>query len=77
MERFGIITVALALVISDEKLFLIPRHWRAFGIPLPKALLPKGNSFEAEEEGRFRFDVEVSAPIVGLIVAYKGTLSPA
>jgi hypothetical protein len=29
-----------------------------------------------EQEGQFFFDVEISAPIVGLIVAYRGTLEP-
>ncbi len=35
-----------------------------------------GLSFETEESGEFCFDVEISAPFVGLIVAYKGTLKP-
>jgi hypothetical protein len=49
VERFGAISVALALVLDGE----------------------------AEEESRFCFDVDISAPLVGLIVAYRGTLEPA
>ena len=76
MERFGPITVALALVVQEEKLFLIPRHWSLLGLPLPSALLPSGNSFEAQVNGKFRFDVEISAPVVGLIAAYQGEIEP-
>jgi hypothetical protein len=76
-ERFGIVTVALALVLDGGRLALIPRRWNVLGIPLPGFLLPSGVSFESEEKGQFRFDVEISLPFVGLVVAYKGTLEPA
>jgi hypothetical protein len=71
LERFGLIEVALALVVEDGRLCLIPRRWACLGIPLPMALLPVGTSFECEREGRFGFDVEI-----GPIVAYKGVLDP-
>ena len=76
IERFGAIAVSLALVIDDGKLRLIPRRWSVLGIPMPQALLPAGASFEAEEAGRFKFDVEISLPFVGPIVSYKGILEP-
>ena len=76
VERFGPIDVALALVVSDDKLFLISRRWSLFGLPLPKMLMPSGNSFEAQINGKFHFDVEISAPMVGLIAAYQGVLEP-
>ncbi|RRN75587.1 SDR family oxidoreductase [Agrobacterium deltaense] len=75
-ERFGIVTVALALVLDGGRLALIPRRWHVLGVPLPGFLLPKGRSFESEENGRFHFDVEISLPFIGLVVAYKGTLEP-
>lgn len=74
VERFGPIDVALALVVEGEKLFLIPRRWSCFGVPLPSAFLPSGQSFETEKDGCFCFDVEIAAPLIGLIVAYKGRL---
>ena len=76
-ERFGFITVALALVIDGGRLALVPRQWRLLGVPLPGFFLPRGVSFEAETDGRFCFDVEISLPFVGLVVAYKGNLEPA
>jgi hypothetical protein len=77
LERFGPIEIALALVIEDSRLFLVPRRWTVLGIPLPGALLPGGTSFESAKDGRFAFDVEIGAPLVGLIVGYRGTLEPA
>lgn len=74
VERFGIIDVSIALVVDGERLFLIPRRWSCLGIPLPGVLLPTGQSYEAEIDGKFRFDVEITAPLIGLIVAYKGEL---
>jgi hypothetical protein len=46
------------------------------GIPLPRFLLPEGESFETERNGKFCFDVEIAAPLIGLIVSYKGQLTP-
>ena len=74
VESFGMISVALALLVEDDRLYLVPRRWAFLGMPLPKFMLPKGSSFETEHKGKFCFDVEISAPIVGLIVAYKGQL---
>ncbi len=76
VERFGMISVAFALVLEGGRLSLIARGWRILGVAMPRFLLPNGLSFEAEERDRFCFDVEISAPLVGLIVAYRGTLEP-
>jgi hypothetical protein len=74
MERFGIVNVALALVVDADRLYLIPRRWSCLGVPLPRFLLPAGQSFETERNGCFCFDVEIAAPFLGLLVAYKGIL---
>jgi len=75
-ERFGPITVALALVIEADRLYLVARRWSCLGLPLPGFLLPSGRSFETETAGRFCFDVEIALPLIGLIVAYRGQLQP-
>ena len=77
VERFGIVAVSLALVVGEGRLYLVPRRWSVLGVPMPAFLLPDGAAFEAQEAQRFRFDVEIAAPLVGLIVAYRGTLEPA
>lgn len=76
VERFGPISVALAIVVKGDRLFLIPRRWSFLGLPLPKTLMPSGQSFEHEQDGQFCFDVTIAAPMLGTIVAYKGTLTP-
>ncbi|MDY8109994.1 DUF4166 domain-containing protein [Fulvimarina sp. 2208YS6-2-32] len=76
-ERFGWVDVGIALVIEHDRLRFVPRHWAVLGIPMPKRLLPSAKTFETAENGRFRFDVIFSAPIVGLIATYRGWLEPA
>lgn len=76
VERFGMASVALALVVDGDGLSLVPRRWSLLGLPMPRFLLPSGRSRETEQDGRFCFDVVISMPLVGLIVAYKGTLDP-
>ncbi len=77
VERFGLIDVAIALVVEGDRLCLVPRRWSLLGVPLPKCLLPKGTTFETECDGQFVFDVEIAAPVIGLIVGYRGRLLPA
>ncbi len=74
LEKFGPITVAMALVLKNNRLQLIPRRWFFLGLPLPKFLLPAGDTFETEQDGKFRFHVTIKAPLIGLIVAYQGWL---
>lgn len=76
VERFGPATFAMALVVDGDRLRLVPRRWTMFGVPMPRALMPDGPSFETEVDGKFRFDVEIAAPLVGLIVGYRGMLEP-
>lgn len=75
-ERFGVITVATAIIWKDEQLWFVPRRWRVGPLPLPSALLPKGDSFERARDGSFAFNVRIEAPIIGLIAAYEGILRP-
>jgi hypothetical protein len=73
-ERFGALTFAMALVPEDGRLRLVLRRWSAFGVPLPMWLCPRSNSHESAEGGRFHFHVEISHPLTGLIVRYRGWL---
>ena len=73
-ERFGLISISIALVWTDGKLWYVPRKWRIGPIPLPRYLMPAGDSFESDQHGDFGFDVTIAAPIIGLIAGYKGTL---
>lgn len=76
VERFGIASFAIALVVENGRLLFVPRNWSLARIPMPRLLLPRGESFELEQDGRFGFDIEISMPLIGAIVAYRGTLEP-
>ncbi len=76
VERFGALTFAMALVIEEGRVRLVTRRWSAFGIALPMWLAPRSNAYETEENGVFRFFVEISHPLTGLIVRYSGWLKP-
>ena len=75
-ERFGPLNFGMALVWESERLRFVVRRWSACGIPLPRALAPRGDSYEFVEAGRFHFHVEIATPITGLIVRYRGWLVP-
>lgn len=76
-ERFGPLTFAMALVAGKDRLSLVLRRWSFLGLPLPMWLCPRSNAYETVEDGRFRFHVGISHPVVGLIVRYRGWLEPA
>ncbi|MFI4980183.1 MAG: DUF4166 domain-containing protein, partial [Nevskiales bacterium] len=75
-ERFGPFAMALALIVRNEKLFLLVRRWSFFGLPLPAFCAPGGTTYETVEDGRFHFHVEISHPWIGLLVRYRGWLVP-
>ncbi len=75
-ERFGLIEFAMTLELRDEEMHLIHRGWRVLGVPLPQWLAPRFRAHESAENGVFRFFVEISHPLCGLIVRYNGWLKP-
>lgn len=75
VESFGPAAFAMALALNGERLDLVMRGWRLFGLPMPLFLCPRFTAFETGENGAFNFDVEISHPLTGLIVHYRGTLS--
>jgi Domain of unknown function (DUF4166)/Saccharopine dehydrogenase NADP binding domain len=74
-ERFGLFSFGIALVCDNSTLKYVVRNWRFWGIPLPNALAPQGNSYEFEKDGRFCFNVEIKQGLIGLIVRYQGSLT--
>lgn len=76
-ERFGPISVGLALVTGEGRLEYIVRRWSILGLPMPMFMAPGGKTFEFVEDSRFRFHVEIAHPWFGLIVRYQGWLADA
>jgi hypothetical protein len=75
-ERFGPLSMLLALRWNGEQLRLILRRWRFLGVPLPRWLAPICDAYECVDAGRFRFNVRIAHPLTGLIVHYQGWLVP-
>jgi hypothetical protein len=76
VESFGPVSVGLAPVASDVGLDLVVRRWSVLGVPLPLRWCPRGPAFERVDRGRFAFDVTISHPWFGVLVRYRGLLSP-
>jgi hypothetical protein len=75
-ERSGALSFVMALVVEGERMRLVMRRWSLFGLSLPLALAPSIDAYEFAEAGRFHFHVEISHPLTGLIVRYRGWLVP-
>lgn len=75
LECFGALCFRLRLEFSNGRLSFTPDQWTLFGLPLPMALAPYGNSFEHAVGDRFHFHIEICVPGVGLVVRYVGKLN--
>jgi hypothetical protein len=76
-ERFGALRFAIGLQVRDGALhYPVTAGW-AFGIRVPRALLPISAATETGADGRAQFDVALALPWVGPIVRYQGWLTPA
>jgi hypothetical protein len=76
-ERFGPMSFSIKLTLNGERVLWPVERWRYFGIPMPRALRPKSDTVESiDEQGRFRFHVDISLPVVGFVVRYQGWLAP-
>ena len=64
----------MTLVPEGARLSLALRHWSAFAVPLPMWLGLRALAHETAEDGRFHFHVEISHPLAGLIIRYRGWL---
>jgi|ERR1700676_3378509 len=74
-ERFGPISVDMALVVDGQTLHYIVRRWALFGILMPLFFGPRSTAVESAKEGEFSFDVAINHPFTGLIVRYRGLLT--
>lgn len=74
-ERFGLLSFRLCLTPKRDRLVYTVEGWRLGPIPLPRKLAPRTRTHERlDAEGRFVFDVEISAPLIGRLVRYCGWL---
>ena len=74
-ERIRLFTCELDLAVHEGAMSLPVRRGWFLGIPSPRSLLPISDSREYAANGRFHFDISVSAPLGwGLLVHYHGWL---
>lgn len=76
VERFGPFAFDLRMPAQDGRLELVMTGMRFAGLPLPRFCWPLIAAAEIEDEqGRFRFDVEIGLPWIGRLVRYRGFLT--
>lgn len=74
-ERFGSVAMRMRLVPRGDGLNMELVSGTAYGVPLPKFLLPRITAEErVDDGGRHRFEVDISVPGLGRLVAYRGYL---
>lgn len=74
-ERFGWLRFRLRLRPEGDRLIYSVEGWRLGPVPLPQVLAPRTRTHEElGTDGRFVFDVEIWAPLVGRLVHYRGWL---
>jgi predicted DCC family thiol-disulfide oxidoreductase YuxK len=76
VESFGPLRFQIELMPANDRLNWVLRGGSLWGIKLPRFLLPRGETYEYEADGRFHFHVELLHPLAGLVVRYRGWLTP-
>lgn len=78
VERFGATAFDMNVGSDAGGFHFAITGGRAFGIPLPRVLLPTTRAAgSVDDEGRYRFDVLIELPLIGRLVGYRGWLLPA
>jgi hypothetical protein len=75
IERVGPFAIRLAVHASVTGMDLTAIGGSAFGIPMPRFLLPKVTASERVIDGKFHFDVAIRVAF-GQIIRYHGWLVP-
>lgn len=76
IEQLGPVAFRLAVQQVPVGIRLtVERGW-FLGIPVPRALLPIADATEIEHDGAFYFDIDLTLPILGRMVQYRGWMKP-
>lgn len=75
-ERFGPLCFGIVLTVEDKTVVWSIDRWWFFHIPLPKFFAPRSKTKEfVDDEGRYAFDIDLSVPFLGRLIAYRGWLN--
>lgn len=74
IERTGPLQLELAVDVRDGGW-----HWRVIGVcvrgvRIPRWLVPRSTAYKQIEDGRYRFFVGFSVPMLGVVFSYSGLL---
>lgn len=76
-ENFPPFTFTLPVRSNRDGIEMPVSGWRLGWLPLPGFLAPRSETREyQDEQGRFRFDVRLTVPFIGLLAHYRGWLRP-
>lgn len=73
-EQLGAARITFTFAIKDGQLRWVTREVRLLALRLPLRWFHGIDARCSEREGRYRFDISVRLPFVGLLVAYAGWL---
>ncbi|MCK7610758.1 DUF4166 domain-containing protein [Roseibium sediminicola] len=77
VERLGPFTFKMRVTASEEGIDLAPEKVFLGPLPVPMVLAPTAIGHERVRDGRYRFSVEVTFPLIGKVFGYDGWLEPA
>lgn len=75
VERTGPITLILGVEVIDGGWHWQPRAAKMGRLPVPLWLLPRSHAYKRIEDGRYRFSVSFSLPVLGVVLSYRGLLA--
>ena len=76
IEHFGPFDLRFQLRVVPEGLSWALIGWRLLRIPLPHWSVPKTDCVERADGDRYTFDIDVTFPLIGWLMHYRGWLSP-
>jgi len=75
-EIFGSLWFDVECHCSQQGIDMYIRKCRLWNfIPLPLLLLPHTDATERVVDGKYQFDVDISLPLIGRVIWYKGSLT--
>ena len=74
LERTGPVRLGLGVEVVQGGWYWRCRKAWVFGVRLPLALFPQSTAYKRIEEGRYRFQVTFTMPLLGEVLSYGGLL---
>lgn len=71
-EKFGALVFFFSLPTNSSELRMVLQRVTCLGIPLPRLFWPVISARENVKDGKFRFEVSVRLPLLGLLTHYSG-----